>query len=293
MFTPIGYFAPPAGAAGFDPTLGGTLTPYMWYDFTDSSTMTFSSGTNIEAIYSKGTNTGELRKSPTSGFIAPVWNGSYTRFYGGSSTHGKLCRRYSTDGTDGSNDTLFQVGNSLTFIAFFNPLFTEAFEFSPFISMKSYNLTNGPDEYNMLMMESNSPPSDSTRTWTSTNTATYPNIMTYYWNFGSRGIRYSFSGATPAGWNSWVSQQNGSSSINAGRTWNNKAGFGVGNYGTTNTAYENFTIGGRSRDNSPYGANVELAHVVLYSGLLTTQNIDDLITDYETASGTLLNQVNN
>ena len=52
MFTPIGYFAPQGGAAGFDPTLGGTLTVNHWYDLTDSTTMTFS-GANVTAISDK------------------------------------------------------------------------------------------------------------------------------------------------------------------------------------------------------------------------------------------------
>ena len=50
MFTPIGFFAPQV--TGFDPTLGGTLTPAYWWDFTDSSTMTLTS-TTVNTITDK------------------------------------------------------------------------------------------------------------------------------------------------------------------------------------------------------------------------------------------------
>jgi hypothetical protein len=51
MFTPIGFFAP-QGAAGFDPSLGGTLSVKYHWDFGDSSTMTLS-GTDILDITDK------------------------------------------------------------------------------------------------------------------------------------------------------------------------------------------------------------------------------------------------
>jgi len=50
MFTPIGFFAP--SAAGFDPTLGGTLSVAYHWDFTDSSTMTLT-GTDVTDITDK------------------------------------------------------------------------------------------------------------------------------------------------------------------------------------------------------------------------------------------------
>jgi len=287
----LAYGAAPIGP--FDPTLGGTITPYMWYDFTDDATMEFSSANNIIAISSKGTNTGELRQSPTAGFTSPTWEGTYTRFYGGGSTHGKLSRRYSTDGTDGSSDTIFDVSNQYTTIAIFNPLFTDGNGFGPFVSIKSYNMNASPDAYNVLDIQSAAGETHTSQ-WSSTNTAYYPRIATEWWNGTDYAQGYSFSGATPAGWNSWVSIQNGSTSITSGRTLNNTNVRNTGNYAiSSNANYENLVIGGRSRIDTSYAPDVYLSHVLFYDSILTTQNVDDVITNYELTSGITLNAVTN
>ena len=275
----------------FDPTLGGTITPYMWYDFTDSSTMTFSSGNNIEAIYSKGTNAGELRKTNTANFIAPTWDGSYTSFYGGTG-HSKLSRRYSTDGTNGSGDSIFNVNNAYTMVCFVNPLFTVSQAYRQLVSIKSYNIPSGPDEYNPIACDG-AAGFTGTSNWSSTNTSYYPSIYSFHWKITDYAHRYSFNGATPAGWNSWVSVQNGNQ-VYAGRTLSNTSGTSNGNYSvSSNSNYENLTIGGRSRTDANYGANWQVSHVLFYNSILTSTNVDDLITNYQNAGGFTLNQVNN
>ena len=54
-FIPFGFYKSPAGAAVFDPESYGSL--YYWWDFTDSSTMTFSAGSVLSAISNKAART--------------------------------------------------------------------------------------------------------------------------------------------------------------------------------------------------------------------------------------------
>ena len=73
----LSYNPPAAGPAGFDPTLGGTLTQLdHWYDFTDSATMTLT-GTQVDAISSKG-NAASFDISSRTGTV--TYNTTYTSF---------------------------------------------------------------------------------------------------------------------------------------------------------------------------------------------------------------------
>ena len=73
----LSYNPPAAGPAGFDPTLGGTLTQLdHWYDFTDSATMTLT-GTQVDAISSKG-NAASFDITSRTGTV--TYNTTYTSF---------------------------------------------------------------------------------------------------------------------------------------------------------------------------------------------------------------------
>ena len=54
---PFAFMAGASAEAGFDPTLGGAISPAHWYDFTDDSTMTLDGSNKINIISSKGTLT--------------------------------------------------------------------------------------------------------------------------------------------------------------------------------------------------------------------------------------------
>lgn len=76
MFTPIGFFAP--SAAGFDPSLGGTLSVAYWWDFTDSSTMSLT-GTDVDSITDKQ---GSITMTPYTGTTKATFDGTKTTFAG-------------------------------------------------------------------------------------------------------------------------------------------------------------------------------------------------------------------
>jgi len=96
---PFGTWIPeyvdcPGPPPPFDPTLDGEITPYLWWDFTDSGSMVFQttgSYTDPSSIYSvtsKGTNTGSLHRPANQAdgsafrWKPPTWEGEYSKFYG-------------------------------------------------------------------------------------------------------------------------------------------------------------------------------------------------------------------
>lgn len=296
-FIPFGYYkAPAAGGAAFDPTLGGTLTPYFWYDFSDSSTMTFSSANNIEAIVSKGSNTGEIRAFTNAAFTAPTHNGDSSRFFGnnGSGLTSKLARRYSTDGTDGGLDAVWLSDFTIIQIVNMASFGSSGLTYLPGVSYKAYNLTNSPEEFNPLFTGTFS----SSNQFVSTDTtSTYQNLTSHYLSTGgNRTTKYSFDGATPTGWQSWFTKANLT-------TGGNEVGRDTSSTATNSTAFrlrtasnnENFAIGGRARNDVTYAPNTfDIAQVVVYPSLLSNTNIDAVLANFSTAYPTFnLNSVSN
>lgn len=97
--TPVAlYQSAAAVAAGFDPTLGGTITPNYWWDCQDSSQLSLT-GTDVNSMTSKG--------SETDGAMTTTTNGTKPQF---------------TTDSDGNNAILFtraqqqRLGTGLTLI---------------------------------------------------------------------------------------------------------------------------------------------------------------------------------
>ncbi len=82
MFTPIGYFQSAAGGGAFDPTLGGTLSPTHWWDYSDAANLTFSAGTTVNGILDKGTGGVDVTTADGWTFYngGPTYNGSSVSF---------------------------------------------------------------------------------------------------------------------------------------------------------------------------------------------------------------------
>ena len=118
-----------APRVAFDPTLGGTVSPYFWYDFSDTGSMIAYSGSNeYQGITSKGTNTGSLEKGTTLKYSSSYWTpfvgeNGYSTFNNVSSKHSTVARKYGTG--DFSNDNIFNTGSSFTAISFTQPVYKQ------------------------------------------------------------------------------------------------------------------------------------------------------------------------
>ena len=131
-------------AIPFDPTLDGEITPYYWYDFSDTGSMQQSgSGTPFyfDEVTSKGSNTGTIAKGPDtwSGFYqggsttgdtkysgsywtAPIQSGSYAVFNPEaveSGSNSTLARKWGTGNFN--SEEIFATSSAYTAISFTRP----------------------------------------------------------------------------------------------------------------------------------------------------------------------------
>ena len=265
--------------AAFDPTFGGTITPYYWFDFTDESTMTLS-GTEITAISNKGSVSNSLTRPQSTG---PNFNGSVAEFRGTSSTSNKLA-------IDDSSLTAFSISNGWTILFFLNPTLP-AFDDQQarILNLRSSTYAM-PDDGGILMN-------------VYTNSSTFP----FYSNYNNKLIAGSTS---PIAGDTVIGGQNGPSSngtytyynlgstagprgylapylmsststtklISGIQTSTNKTDAQQSTSDRTNSAY-GFTIGGRANPDAGT-QNFDLAHTVAYDFELSDAQLDGVISSF-------------
>ena len=258
----------PAAAAGFDPSLGGALTVGLWYDFTDSSTMTLS-GAEITAMTEKmGTGFDITTDGTLNGpdFISAA-DGAY--FQGGTSNIERLVN------TDTSSTPVLLQDVAQTFIT----IFKLPASLTSNTLMRIWGYTNDTFTDFQLAYASN-----------------YQVFQaTYNPSYSAMAIGthlYNNSGADPA------SAQGGQSLdtwymltgkiVNTGSTMSyyfqtsmNGAPFSATK--TFNTSYRNrtedFVIGTRAGNTqNPFSGY--LKHCIVYGAALTDANIADIYANY-------------
>ncbi len=302
---PFGFF----GAGGdFDPTLGGTISPYFWYDFTDSDTMTLS-GTDVVDIASKGSNTGTLAKGTaaskyTTAYIAPTYNGTYTQFNGataGGSRNSCLSRRYGT-GTPSADGDFGQDTNNTSFF-FIKPNWNQS-SYTWVASWKGGTVTAGsqPEEWGMCMLSDGTGyPGSSYYAANSYATNANFTVFTHALSGANNSIYFSyetsglFSGQELTQYHcqvvrntaTGVSYANQEVGRNTTDTYCCVDGPKLTGGSSTN---ENFTMGGRARTDVTFGANFAVTHVVIFESALTDTQVTDVIASYNNAyPGDMLN----
>ncbi len=285
----------------FDPTLGGTISPFFWYDFTDSDTMTLS-GTDVVDIASKGSNTGTLAKGTaatkyTTSYIAPTYNGTYTQFNGDTTPSSKnscLSRRYGS-GTP-SADGNFGANTNNTSFFFIKPTWNQS-SYTWVASWKGGNVTAGsqPEEWGMCML-SDGTGYPGTQNFMANSYATNANLAVFSHalsNTNNSGV-FSYDGASKVTgqtldqYHCQVVKNTASGGTNAdeivGRNTTDVTSTFDGPKNTGgSTTNEYFTMGGRARTDVLYGGNFEVKHVVIYESSLSDTQIDNVIASYNNA----------
>jgi hypothetical protein len=305
--TPFAFMA--SGVTEFDPTLGGTITPYFWYDFTDTSTMTIV-GNEIREIDSKGSNVGSLAKGTSVSATKYITNyipvtlqtddGNYALFSGSISgttyRNSTLARRYGTG--DSRLDGSFGDDNPATMISFTKPNWNSIDAWLQAMSFKGYDVNASvkqPEEWSPLAY--------------SVGTSNYPGTRYQatgsYSSTGERIIIQQLAGSNYSvefGYNGSGDITNGildyyhsgvSVLTPSGGTYATaEEGRGPGEYqgpyvpgprSGTNASHEGFAIGSRSRTNAYAGPTFLCRHVLLYDSALSDSQITDVLNSYKAA----------
>ena len=301
MYQPFAYMAAAGGGGGgFDPTLGGAISPYFWYDFTDSSTMTLS-GTDVTTIASKGSNTGTLAPGTTgtkytSAYVAPTFNTTHTTFNGnGTSTNSVMARRYGsgTYNTDGN----FGADTSNTTIWFGQPNWVSSSWTNWVVSWKGPTTAAGsqPEEWSPVMFFNGAYYPGTIYQATGGASSNNTTVSTVANNSGNKIGNWSYNGAsniTGTQLDNYHSQVVRNTSNGGGVGADEEAGRSIGELTTTyqgprdtlgNSQNEGLAIGGRARSDVSYGTNFNIKHYVMYESALTDSEITDVISSYEAA----------
>ena len=271
MYTPFAFYAAeevaPAPPAGFDPTLGGTLTQLdHWYDFTDSSTMTLA-GTQIDNITSKG-NAASFDLDTRSGTV--TYNTTYTTF-DSLAYLSRTATLPSTIQNITSDQTIFTIAS---------------YEIGPFGSgdtRTTFGMRGWFDDRNIGWFTQSD--LSSVRNQTLAAGSGTPTLGMYDWNGGNygtvwKGVSFSttYMFALKSTWpvstsNTVISSLNGAAFAGS----NTKTG--MANRSRPNRAI----VGARASNNGYADCPMDIYHVLIYNQALSDTNISDLYTNWITS----------
>jgi hypothetical protein len=272
------YAAPAAAPAGFDPTAGGALDPYWWYDFTDDSTMTLVSTNEITSIQSKGSSADSLAN--TYATSNPTWEGDYTQFTGGTSTNNKMNIDVNFPMNRLTDSwTLMLIGNfswptgggwnfNHRYASYIdsNTTITAACQWDIFPGLSSFGGTQKNID-----------------TCTAASPSGTPSI---YGGFYSGVDNYNYkvyNGLTETGYTAITYRYNHSTLVSElGQALDSSNMCTMANTMQTYTVATGmgFTIGGRAYTNILNGAIMKLAHVLFYPSNITNGDIDTVLGSY-------------
>lgn len=299
-----------SGPAVFDPTLGGTITPYFWYDFTDTDTMTIV-GNEIREIHSKGSNVGSLAKgdavSPTKYITnyVPVTlqtdDGNYALFSGSATnnTNSTLARRYGTgipkyDGNFGDD-------SPATSIVILKPNWNSvtSTSWNRVVSFKGHDVhftVKQPEEWTPVAMSINTSYAGNTYTATgSYATSNVDSIQIQSLDASTNStVRFSYSGSGDVtnGELNYYHSAVARLTSTGGAFATAEYGRGTGEYQSTsfngprdgsNSSHEGYVIGSRSRTDGYQGSTFKIRHALLYDTTLTDTQITNVLNSYKAA----------
>lgn len=318
---PFGTWVPeyvqcPQPLESFDPTLDGEVSPYFWYDFTDTSSMiVYGTGSNeYQGIVSKGTNSGSLERGTTAKYSSSYWTPfvaeyEYSTFNNIPGKNSSIARRHGTGNY--VNDDVFNIADSFTAISFTQPIYSDngvtvVNRQTPLISFKTPegSDSDSPEEITFLGVGDSGSidTSSGTRTVDFVSTDTTNFISMSYFEFEAPDVfpptlnrdfvLYSYNG-TAGGWQSSYQVYNSGSNntLKVGREPISSSQ----NYETGSAIFQAYvqtpgeldtgglTIGTRALE---FGFNVtvyefNISHFIVYGSVLTNEQIQRVIDSYK------------
>ncbi len=280
IFTPFAFMGGAPAAAGFDPTVGGTLTPYYWFDFTDSATMAFNSGVNIDTITSKGSSTGTMVARANQN-QNPTYSTTYSHFGLGSSNSGLQIIDSNLPARMNSDDfTVMLIAN----VDMSSASSTNSRPLSYFAPSGTMTSPVNFDIFPSYGSIPNFPQTKDIDTGVQGNPTNAPNMYGGFYNSADLyNHKHYTSGTTETGWTSMMLRYDSSTK---------KMEYGLAldssNMLEINSVMNSYvspsatglTLGARAVSNQTVGANMDVTALLYYGSKLTNTNIDDILTSF-------------
>ena len=278
IFTPFSFIKSAAG--GFNPELVNDL--YYWWDFTDSSTMTFSAGTTIATISNKATRTsGNETLNAVDG--SPQFTNSTV---GSTFTTSDAISNTNTNGTGGNLDCLFS-GVDATVIWIGNLQAIDS-------NQDGNNLWGaagtGIDDVRVNFYNVTSDPGGTKCSSDSDVSATFQYLLGWH-DFIGGGSSYFYRtyNTTPVGVDSFVAyaaDYSAAGYTSVGLQKNTQTLCTTtpsGNRSNNLVTNRGFKVNARSRSGVPLTASQKLQHILIYNGVLTNDQITTIYNSWDTA----------
>jgi len=293
----------------FDATLQGTISPYLWFDFTDSSSMDLYDTNKIRSIESKGTYAMTLASMselvyPNS-YSAPIWNNEYVTFDGkwnGDISTNKSSHLSSYNAIQGTGSMagvpILTTDGEFTMLSFYKPKFTydgtQVGADNRVVTVAAYQAKSGSAannfirELEFIQMANHEAALTDSEFFSNTIPPLSASISASVGKFlfepslnTDHGV-FSYSGSSTEPWMSQVVTYDGSTpELNIYRTPSLKATF-------TNTLKEieglqgstYLALGSEPDIYTRTGATADMSHFIIYPEVLNDSQVNQLITNF-------------
>jgi hypothetical protein len=274
------YNPPSSGPAGFDPESFGDL--YYWWDFTDDSTMSFSSGTVISSISNKAARTsGNETLNAVDGTPTFIDSDQGTRF-----DTSDAISNTAVAGTGGDLDCLFSGVDATVVVV--NKLVSIDTS-SQFNDQIWGAAGTGMDDLDGTVVQKTGGLSGTKCSTDNSASATYNLIYSIhdytgadryvYRTYESAVVQPTIDRAMLA----WAVDFSATGYNNIGISRNGQAFCGgaiAGNRQNKTNANRGFKVNARSRSGATFSADQYVSHVLIYNGLLSDSDILDLYNNW-------------
>ena len=284
MFTPFAFVkSTAAGAAPFNPELVANL--YYWWDFTDSSNMTFSSGTTIATVSNKATRTsGNETLNAITG--APTFTSAAE---GSRFTTADAISNTSVAGTGGNLDTLFSNVDSTVIWIGKAVTITSVDQFSDHLWGAAG--TEFDDAGGTISAITSG--ASGTKCSTDSDVSATFNRQINYHDYTDLGDVYFYRTYNPASTDftsdfnmvAWKFDFTGDAYTNTSIAVNTQ-GFctlagTLGNTNTNTSSNRGFKVNARSRTGATFSADQRIQHILIYNGLLSDGDLTTIYNSWE------------
>ena len=298
----------------FDPSLGGRLPLFVWFDFTDSSTMDIYDTDKVRSVTNKGSwplTIASMSGANADSYSAPVWDDEYITFTGdiagGKNSHLGSYNSIQGTGVGEAEIPIMQPTSSFTIMTFYRSRFTmnqasgsgaNAYSLASYESpggntineVEIVQLVNAVDQINSNQEYfSNTVPPNSG----SISGSAFKGNLT---GSSAQHALFSYSGSSTEPWSSQVVIQNFDAGIvEVFRTPDKKVTYNDTFDGPPNFGGAYLTLGAEANVSVKVGPNSDMSQFIIYPTVLSDSQVNQVIANFSgsVSFGNELNRISN